>query len=173
MFNHKNRKSITLHLVLAAGVIFSSVFIFAPTKVGAQVGRTFNCADGTVVEIPASAPGGITAEQACVNSGGPSSQANDQGYETSNIEADCTASAEAKDCGITRYLVLFINVLSVLAGIVIAASIAYGGIQYSTSGSDPQRVSAAKDRIRNAIIALVFFIFGYSILNYLIPGGLL
>lgn len=91
----------------------------------------------------------------------------------SDIEADCTDGADAENCGITRYIVLVINVLSALAGIVIAGSIAYGGIQYSMSGSDPQKVSAAKDRIRNAIIALVFFIFGYAFLNYLIPGGVL
>lgn len=89
-------------------------------------------------------------------------------------DTDCEgASPDSSNCGIIRYLVIFINVLSVMAGIVIAGSIAYGGIQYSMSAADPQKVSAAKERIRNAIIALVFFIFGYAILNYLIPGGLL
>lgn len=90
------------------------------------------------------------------------------------IPADCNnVEIKSDNCGIIEYLVIFINVLSVLAGIIITISIAYGGIQYSMAGADPQKVSAAKERIRNAIIALVFFIFGYAILNYLIPGGLL
>lgn len=89
-------------------------------------------------------------------------------------DTDCEGgSPDSSNCKIIEYLVTFINILSVLAGIVIAGSIAYGGIQYSMSAADPQKVSAAKERIRNAIIALVFFIFGYAILNYLVPGGLL
>lgn len=91
-------------------------------------------------------------------------------YEPNDCETD---SPSAENCGIIGYLVLFINVLSALAGIIIVGSIIYAGIQYSMSGSDPQKVSAAKDRIRNAIIALIFFIFGYAIINYLIPGGVL
>jgi hypothetical protein len=96
------------------------------------------------------------------------------------VKSDCSGdniSANAEDpdnqCGILDYLVLFINVLSALVGIVVVGSIIYGGIQYSTAGSDPQKVSAAKNRIRNAIIALIFFIFTYSFLNYLVPGGVL
>lgn len=80
---------------------------------------------------------------------------------------------DANYCGILNYLVIIINVLAGAASVAIIGSIIYAGIQYSMSGSDPQKVSAAKDRIRNAIIALVFFIFGYTILNYLVPGGVL
>lgn len=76
-------------------------------------------------------------------------------------------------CGILDYVVIFINVLSALAAIAVVAAIIYGGIQYSSAGSDPQKVSAAKVRIRNAIIALIFFIFGYAILNWLVPGGVM
>ncbi len=82
-------------------------------------------------------------------------------------------SRDDNDCGIVKYIVLFINLLSALVGVVVVGSIIYGGIQYSTAGSDPQKVSAAKSRIRNAIIALTFFLFSYSILNYLVPGGVL
>jgi len=89
-------------------------------------------------------------------------------------DGDCKdPNVSASNCGIIGYLVIFINVLSALAGIVIIGSIVYAGILYSASGSDPQKVSAAKDRIRNAFIALIVFIFGYAILNYLVPGGVL
>ena len=94
----------------------------------------------------------------------------------SALPDDCkpTDGQLTKDnCGIVRYLVIFINVLSAAAGLVILASVIMGGIQYTTAGSDPQRVAAAKDRIRNAVIALLFFIFGFTLLNYLVPGGIL
>lgn len=100
------------------------------------------------------------------------------------IEDDCQGERDdegnvinnnlnAESCGIIGYITLFIQVLSGLAGVVIAGSIIYGGIQYSAAGSDPQKVSAAKARIRNAIIALVFFVFGLGFLNWLVPGGVL
>lgn len=97
------------------------------------------------------------------------------------LKNDCSGdnirAGEAEDsdnhCGILDYLVTFINLLSALAGVVIVASIVMGGIQYSSAGSDASKVSAAKGRIRNAIIALLLFVFGYSILNYLVPGGVL
>jgi hypothetical protein len=97
------------------------------------------------------------------------------------VESDCqgdniragAAEGTEEHCGILDYLVLFINVLSGLVGIAVVGSIIYGGIQYGSAGSDPQKVSAAKDRIRNAIIALLFFIFMYGFLNYLIPGGVI
>jgi len=76
-------------------------------------------------------------------------------------------------CGILDYLVTIIDVLVGLAGVAIVGTIVYGGIQYSMAGSDPQKVAASKDRIRNAIIALIFLLFGFAILNYLVPGGVL
>jgi hypothetical protein len=73
---------------------------------------------------------------------------------------------------IMRYLNPFIQLLSALVGVVVVISIVIGGIQYSSSAGDPQRAQAAKNRIRNAIIALITFIFLYALLNFLVPGGL-
>jgi hypothetical protein len=74
---------------------------------------------------------------------------------------------------VSKWLNPFINFLAALVGIVVVISIVIGGIQYGSSAGDPQQVSAAKNRIRNAIIALVTFVFLYALLNFLIPGGLL
>lgn len=102
------------------------------------------------------------------------------GVTTYTVTNDCEGPIRANvpkgepgHCGILNYFVIFINVLSALAGVVIVGSIVGGGIQYSMAGSDPQKVQAAKNRIRNAIIALLFFLFGYGLLNYLVPGGVL
>lgn len=73
---------------------------------------------------------------------------------------------------IQKYINPFINFLAALVGVVVVMSIIIGGIQYSSSAGDPQAASAAKNRIRNAIIALVTFLFLYALLNFLIPGGL-
>jgi hypothetical protein len=73
---------------------------------------------------------------------------------------------------INKYLNPFINFLAALVGVAVVASIIIGAIQYGGSAGDPAQVTAAKNRIRNAILALVTFLFLYALLNFLIPGGL-
>lgn len=96
---------------------------------------------------------------------------------SSTLSADCKLqpgeSLNSKNCGIVAYILLFTNVLSGLVGIVIVIMIAVGGIQYTTARDDPQAVAAARNRIRNAILALVFYLFGFAFLQWLIPGGIL
>ncbi len=89
---------------------------------------------------------------------------------------DCTAPSDqlnASNCGIVRYLKIFINALSGLVGIVLVIVITWAGIQWSTAGSNPQQVANAKTRIFNAIVAMALFIFMYTLLQWLVPGGVL
>lgn len=89
------------------------------------------------------------------------------------VKNDCNeATLNETNCGIVKYLKIFINVLSTVVGVVVVASIVYGAIQYSSAGGDPQKVSAAKKRILGAIIALFMFIFMYAFIQYLVPGGI-
>jgi hypothetical protein len=94
--------------------------------------------------------------------------------ENGDLKADCKASPLNRDnCKIIGYLIDFINALSAIVGIVIVIMIAYAGVQYSASRDNPQATAAAKDRIRNAIIALVLYLFIYAFLQWLVPGGIL
>lgn len=92
-----------------------------------------------------------------------------------DIEATCNPGRgqqlNSENCAIYAYLLIFINGLSAMVGIAVVGMIIYGGIQYSMSADDPQKVSAAKDKIKNAIIALVAYISLYAFLQWLIPGG--
>jgi hypothetical protein len=74
---------------------------------------------------------------------------------------------------ISNYINPAIAFLSALVGVAVVASMVIGGIQYSSSGGDPSKAAAAKNRIRNSLIALIVFIFLFALLNFLIPGGLL
>lgn len=65
-----------------------------------------------------------------------------------------------------------IRFLSVGVGLVMVASIIYAGIQYSSSEGSPEATVAAKKRIQNAIIGLVFYLFIFAFVQYLVPGGL-
>lgn len=107
---------------------------------------------------------------------GLSSSSNDPSR-GSNLQGSCKDTdrdglLEKSECGIIGYIITFINILSGLVGVVIVIMIAVGGIQYTTARDDPQAVAAAKGRIRDAILALVFYLFGFAFLQWLIPGGI-
>lgn len=86
---------------------------------------------------------------------------------------DCQDGLDEGNCGITRWLIVVINILSAAAGLIITIVIIVGGIQYTTAKDDPQAVAAAKGRITNAILALAVYIFFYAFLQWLVPGGVL
>lgn len=75
------------------------------------------------------------------------------------------------NCTIVKYIITFINALSAIVGIVVVIMIVVGGIQYSASRDNPQATAAAKGRIVNAVIALVFFLFAFAFLQWIVPGG--
>lgn len=66
-----------------------------------------------------------------------------------------------------------IRVLSAGVGLVVVGSIVVGGIQYSASRGNPQATAAAVNRIRSSLYALLIYIFGFALLNYIIPGAIL
>jgi hypothetical protein len=143
------------------------VCLVQPSSVAAQEDRTITCPNGNTYTVTQAAAG-IGTEEFCQQ------KALESNGTPQYVRNDCQDPDQTQEnCGIIRYIVLIINLLSALVGIVVTASIIFGGIQYAMSGSDPQKVTAAKKRIGNSLIALVFFIFTYSFLNYLVPGGVL
>ncbi len=93
----------------------------------------------------------------------------------------CKSVADPASTGCTQnscnlvkaYLTPAINLLSVLLALIAVISLIMAGIQYTASAGDPQKVSAAKARIRNTIIAIVAYIFLYAFIQFIIPGGFL
>jgi hypothetical protein len=86
--------------------------------------------------------------------------------------ADPKATCSQDNCDlIKKYVNPAITLLSVTFGIIAVISLIIGGIQYSSSGGDPQKVGAAKKRIQNTIVAVIAYFFLYSFLQFLIPGG--
>lgn len=77
-----------------------------------------------------------------------------------------------KNNTITTRLNEIVNFLSAGVGIIVSGVIILGGIQYSLAGDNPQALTAARQRIINGLIALLAFIFLFSFLQWLIPGGI-
>lgn len=87
---------------------------------------------------------------------------------------DCSDDVLNKDnCGIVKIIIDIINALSAIVGVVIVAVIVVSGIKYSASADDPKAVSDAKNHIKNALLAFVFFIFLYAFLQWVVPGGII
>lgn len=97
----------------------------------------------------------------------------DDGGSVGCLEAsDCTGgSLDSSNCGIIKIVILLVNVLSAILGVVIVAVLVMSGIQYSTSGGDPQKAAEARKHIGNALFALVAFGMMYAFLQWIVPGG--
>lgn len=129
---------------------------------------------GFLMPLAVSGPAWAAAEEPCTpdTTGTKSSQTNVcPGNDTAG--SDTVKCTDVNDCDvIKKYINPAVNFLAALFGLIVMISIVIGGIQYSTSAGDPQKASAARARIRNAIIALIAFILLYAGLNFLLPGGL-
>lgn len=66
-----------------------------------------------------------------------------------------------------------IRIMSYGVGLAIIASTIVAGLQYTSSRADPGAIAKATERLRNNVLALILYIFAYSILNWIIPGRLL
>ena len=74
---------------------------------------------------------------------------------------------------ITETVVIIFNWAAVGVAIVVVAMIIVGAIQYITGskGGEDKKAKAGMGTIRNAIIALVLYMIMWSLLNFLVPGG--
>ena len=84
-----------------------------------------------------------------------------------------TGTLDIQENPIYTRLIQFINFLSFGVTIVIALSVIGSAIQYSASRGDPNQTAAAVKRMTQAGIAVFMYVFGWAILNWLIPGGVL
>jgi hypothetical protein len=85
--------------------------------------------------------------------------------------ASCQSSNPHGCSALLDGIFAIIRILSAGVGIVVVGSVVWAGIQYTTSRGDPAATSKAIERLRSTVIALLIFIFGYAILNFIIPAG--
>jgi hypothetical protein len=76
------------------------------------------------------------------------------------------------DQTITGMLMTIFNWLAVGVSIAVVAGIIYGAILYITSAGDSGKAQKGIEAIRNAVIALILYFAMFTLLNFLVPGGL-
>lgn len=82
-----------------------------------------------------------------------------------NDDKDITKNA------IWKILVIILNIMMAGVGILAVAGIVYGAVLYASAGDNAGQVTKAKGIIFNVVLGLVAFGLMYSLLNFLIPGG--
>lgn len=85
----------------------------------------------------------------------------------------CVNNSAASGGAIIVYLREVLQLMSSAVGIVIVLMLVIAGIQYISSTGNPSLVGAAKKRIINALTALFLFLFMVTLLQFIVPGGIL
>ncbi|TWP08733.1 hypothetical protein EUA76_00375 [TM7 phylum sp. oral taxon 350] len=89
------------------------------------------------------------------------------GANTSIINCDDNGDQNA----IIKLLTSVINILSAGVGILAIAGYIYAGLLYTTAGADPKKVKASKDIFTNVTIGIIAYLIMWSVIEWLIPGG--
>ncbi len=118
--------------------------------------------------------GSVTVNAAVVSDGGSGS-----GGGSSSSDNKCGSTSTFFDWGcsgdddnqIMNVLVTILNWLAIGVSVVVLIGIVYGAVMYASAGGNEAQTKKAIGIIRNAVIALVLYFAMYSILQYLIPGG--
>ncbi len=89
----------------------------------------------------------------------------------SSTDSGCV-TPDANGGVIITYLKMILKFLSGGVGLVVLLMLVIAAIQYITAAGQPEQVKHAKNRIQNALTALVLFLIAFAVLNLIIPGGI-
>lgn len=110
----------------------------------------------------------------------PASAAGDScGVPTAYLDAICgdggnSGGGDSKDIGnsgLWKILTGVLNIMIAGVGILAVGGIVYGAILYASAQDNQSQVQKAIEIFRNVTIGLVSFALMYSLLQFLIPGG--
>jgi hypothetical protein len=81
-------------------------------------------------------------------------------------------SGKVENNGVFGILLLAINILTAGVGVAAIGGIVYGSILYTSAGGSPEQVKKAVGIITNVVIGVIAYALMFSLLNFIIPGGL-
>jgi len=81
----------------------------------------------------------------------------------------CESSGQG---GIYDLLFWAINILTAGVGVLAVGGIVYASIMYASAGGDMEKTKKARGKIRDIIVGLIAYALMYSLINFLVPGGL-
>ena len=78
-----------------------------------------------------------------------------------------------KNTGLWSIILTVINILSVGVGVIALGGIVYGSILYTSAGGNQEQVKKAINTFTNVAIGVIAFAGMWTLLNFLVPGGVL
>lgn len=75
--------------------------------------------------------------------------------------------------GINEILNMILTTLTAGLAVLATGSIIFAGFLYMTAGNNASQVQKAKTMIFNTVIGIIAYVFMWTILEWLIPGGVL
>lgn len=104
---------------------------------------------------------------------GPAALANCGGVTTSIISCpQGSGGTTVQTTGVWGILVLAIQIMTAGVGVLAVGGVVYGSILYTSAGDSAEKVSKAREVIRNVVIGILAYALMFALLNYIIPGGL-
>jgi hypothetical protein len=98
------------------------------------------------------------------------------GCETDTAIIKCpnvdTTKSGVENTGLWSLLLMAINILTAGIGVAAVGGIVYGAVLYSSAGGSQEQVKKAIGIITNVVIGVVAYALMFSVLNFIIPGGL-
>lgn len=91
--------------------------------------------------------------------------------ETTVISCDSQVSGDSQTSGIWSLLLIVINIMTAGIGVLAVAGFVYAAVLWTTAEDKADQLNKAKDIILNTCIGLVSFGLMYSLLQFLVPGG--
>lgn len=94
------------------------------------------------------------------------------GTKTTIIEVDCVKDSDKlEDNAIWGILLMVITIMTAGVGLLAVGGLVYGAILYATAREQAGQITKAKETIANVVLGLVLYAFMWSLLQFLIPGG--
>jgi len=84
----------------------------------------------------------------------------------------CYEETESGD-GVYKILNIILNVLTAGVGVFGVLGLVWTGIQYMSARDNDQQLAAAKKRLLDIVIGLLIYAVMYTVLEWLIPGGII
>ena len=110
--------------------------------------------------------GGVSAAEACPTS----TIRGKNGGTYENSIAECNVPEDETDRDLMSILTNIINVVVGIVGFLAVVMIIVGGISYTLSAGDANKVKKAKDTIMYGIIGLIVAILAYAIVNFVLAN---
>ena len=82
-----------------------------------------------------------------------------------------TTDGKVENNAIWKLLIMVLNIMIAGVGVLAVAGIVWGSVLYASAGDRPEQTKKAKEIIFNVVLGLLAFGLMYSVLNFLIPGG--